>query len=162
MSIARNKYFGFSLIELLVAITILSILVAIAIPSYLTYKSKAKVGDAFQALEEYKLRTIKLMVKTGANPDIADILFPESDFADAVNSNNKYVTTQYVTQVHASIVNGSVLLGAKLKTSGEITSSNDYVYIAYQSNRWYCGTFAQSNSVVSSLLPSTCNKNTAL
>jgi prepilin-type N-terminal cleavage/methylation domain-containing protein len=158
----NKKHLGFSLVELLIAMVILSILVSIAIPSYRKYQAKVKVSDALHVVEEYKLRTVQLIAKTGANPTIADILYPEGDNAGYVDASHKTVTATYVDQVYANVVNGSVLIGARLLTSGDITSSNNYVYIAYINSRWYCGTFSQANSVTSSLLPSICNNNSSL
>ncbi len=58
----KNKFFGFSLFELMITLVILAILVAIAIPVYRNYVMRARRSDGIQALlaiqiaeEKYRL-----------------------------------------------------------------------------------------------------------
>jgi type IV pilus assembly protein PilA len=46
---------GFTLIELLIVVAIIAILAAIAVPTYLTYTSKAYFSEVIQATAPYKL-----------------------------------------------------------------------------------------------------------
>ena len=168
-----NKNLGMTLVELLVVVAILSILLTIAIPSYKSYAAKEKVTEAYLALEEYKIRTIKIAALYGAPsaawPDY--ILYPDGDISGggALGNNDKLLTKplNYVNQISAYLVGTSVLLGARLITSGDITATNNYVYIAYMPNlvsgvnmgyQWVCGTSGtKTNNVASSLLPSNCS-----
>lgn len=53
--IARKETKSFTLVELMIVITILAILVAAGIPSYLTYMQRASVTEAVSVLAQYKL-----------------------------------------------------------------------------------------------------------
>ena len=154
-----KEHLGFTLIELLVVITILAILSAIAMSSYRTYTAKARVADAFQALEEYKLRTIKVIAKKGSTPLSTEILFPDGDNIGKVNNNVKDVDLPYVNRIRVDIIGNDVLIGARLKDHGPIVQATSFLYIAYSNNKWICGTpNSKTNTLPSSLLPSICNK----
>ncbi len=156
---ANNKSAGITFIELLTVVAILAILATIITPSFTIYLAKVKVNEAYIALEEYKTRTIKLIALTGTTtPTSTAILYPDGDNTGYVNDNNKTVTNYtYVDRVSAYIISGSVLLGARLLTSGAITATNNYVYIAYVNNQWICGLSAtKTNDVNPNLLPINC------
>lgn len=72
---------GFTLIELIVVITILGILVAIAVPSILNY-----IGEANTAVEEANLRTAKSQV------GLAIALTPALDATGTTTTNVDGVT----------------------------------------------------------------------
>ena len=50
-----NKKSGFSLIELMIVITIIGILASIAVPIYKIYVIKAKLGSTLQFLDSFKI-----------------------------------------------------------------------------------------------------------
>lgn len=53
----QSKSAGFTIIELLIVIAIIGILALIAVPSYLSYTSKARFSEVIQATGPYKLAT---------------------------------------------------------------------------------------------------------
>jgi type IV pilus assembly protein PilE len=57
---------GFTIIELMVAIAIVSILVAVALPSYSNYVKRAKVPPALDALSSLAVRMEQRFQDTGA------------------------------------------------------------------------------------------------
>ena len=127
--------------------------------SYRAYSAKVRVADAFQALEEYKLRTIKVIARKGSTPSSTEILFPDGDTAGRVNDNVKNVDLPYVTRISVDIIGNNVLIGARLRDHGPIVQGASYVYIAYSSNKWICGTpNSKTNTLPSSLLPNICDK----
>lgn len=60
--------FGFSLIELMIVITIISILAAFAIPSYQVYTQRARFAEVISATEVFKM-AVALALQEGIPAD---------------------------------------------------------------------------------------------
>lgn len=79
---------GFSLIELLIAVVIIGILAAIAIPAYVDHIARGKIAQGVEALSEAKVRMEQVFnsqrtYKPGGNcPDMAPY-FTETPFSVA-------------------------------------------------------------------------------
>jgi len=60
---------GFSIVELLLALAILAILTAIAIPSYQGYVETSEIGRVIQEMKQIELSVENYQLDTGAYPD---------------------------------------------------------------------------------------------
>ena len=65
----RQRQQGFTLIELMIVVTIIAILSALAIPSYLNYTNRAKVVSALQRAAQVKIQVSEYFLATGSFPD---------------------------------------------------------------------------------------------
>lgn len=64
---------GVSMIEIIVVLTIISILAVVGIPSYQTYLIESRRSDAINALRENQLAIESYMQQFGVTPDANDI-----------------------------------------------------------------------------------------
>lgn len=83
----RRRNAGFTLIELMIAVSIIGILLSLSIPSYLDYAVRAKVAEAIQMAAANKVLITEFYISNGSLPDSK----AASGIAD--------VTTQYISSI---------------------------------------------------------------
>ena len=82
---ARNG--GFTLIELMIAVAIISILAAVAVPTYQDYTVRAKVSEALNVAASAKVSITEYYITEGKLPTTADeagIKTVETDYIQAM------------------------------------------------------------------------------
>ena len=85
MKVSRKSNSGFTLIELMVVVVIISILAGIAYPSYKNYTIKSKRSDAYSALTEAATDQEKFYSKYAFREQHGSIKFPEWFKCDHAN-----------------------------------------------------------------------------
>ena len=68
----QRVFKGFTLVEILVAITIIGLLAAIAVPVYQNYTTRARVAEALEFADAARTR-VEVALATGAQP-VTDLL----------------------------------------------------------------------------------------
>lgn len=62
----RRQQHGFTLLELLIVVTIIGILAAVAVPAYTDYTKKAKFSEVLSISDHYKTAVVNCIQNTGA------------------------------------------------------------------------------------------------
>lgn len=75
----RKKLTGFSLLEIVAALVLVAILVAIAVPSYNSYQQKSRRSDAIQTLLSIQLAEEQYRLKNNSYGTLADVWNNETD-----------------------------------------------------------------------------------
>ena len=119
---------GFSLMELMIVLAIISILVAIAIPSYQTYTRRAHYAEVVQAAAPYKIGVqecfqvtsnledchagengVPPTIESGQGSGLIQAINLANDSAIVVTPNNKYGITAKDTYILTPVIeNGSL------------------------------------------------------
>lgn len=142
---------AFSLIELLIVITIIGLLTAIAIPSFKTYVKKAKMVEIFTLADIHKLQLAEKIIN-GDTTNLNKIIKNPNELIDQleyINVNN----TQYVLKFTANMLKlGINPINNKSLTitfTGEENTDNQFI-------TWHC----QYTSGFKSFMPNVCTEIT--
>ncbi len=129
---------GFSLIEILIVITIIGILSAISVPAYLTYRNKAKVAQSLSFAHTIKTK-IAIMMDNGTSPSSINV-------ANGGNLSNETLPLEF------SIDAGSIII----TNAGGVANANLDFELQDQGNGrylWICKPGIGANTTY---LPSSC------
>lgn len=155
LHISKDKSnLGFSIMELLVVLVIISILATVAVPAYRSYIVRAKITEAMSVVESWKIKVsgyyadnekLPLTCGTAVGP-LADVTSPAPTVAKIMwcNTNNAIAAT-FSPSVGTELANKEIWLQASL--------SSDFI-------KWTCGTSTDvSKQIACKYLPDSCKQN---
>lgn len=134
---------GFTLIELMMVVTVIGVLASIAIPAYQGFMTKAKLSEAVVFLDAQKTPILEAVAINGALPVTAQPPIAIGDLADS----------KYIKAVsYNSSVSSSASVVVKLTGTGNSAIDDKYLALiasldATGSVSWVCGTAIANSSV---------------
>lgn len=133
---------AFSLIELLIVITIISLLTMVAIPSYKNYVIKAKMTEIFNLIDIHKLKLTEKIINNDTT-NINSTLNNPSELIEQleyININNKYAVklTTNMASLGISAINNNNLI---ITVTGEENKDNHLI-------NWTCQYTAGFKNIV--------------
>jgi len=115
MEDGRKK--GFTLIELMIALVIIAVLAAIALPQYNKYVARTQVAEAFVLLGPVKQALTLYYQENGKFPDQAAL--PNRHAALGIPRHNQYgASADYVQQIRVKRNSGQIQVRFKNATNG--------------------------------------------
>ena len=159
MECSQSKHHGFNLIELMIAVAIISIIASIAIPAYQASRARSIIsGEVLPILKKMSGDLTEYYLSQGSL----------SGFCSDYEANNP-VSTQYIHSIECSPKSGSkpVRLSARLKTSQmpDVFPNTPRVmfFPTLDDNGtmlWHCGYLSRADQrIPSKFLPKPCRSN---
>jgi prepilin-type N-terminal cleavage/methylation domain-containing protein len=90
----RNIHLGFNLTEILIAIAIIGVLSAVAVPSYSAYTIKSKTSDAISLFGTYK-RELALSLGQSENDQFGQVVSGLTDGSLTTHASNQVYNIRY-------------------------------------------------------------------
>ena len=130
---------GFTIIELMIVVTIIGILAAVAVPFYQNYIARAQISEAFIMIDSLKTPIVSYVGQNGICPDNA------SGSVDVIAQADSY-KGKYVARIATS--------GTVPNCTAEVTFVSSNISAAIQSTKIFVELHGQ-NSVSKCIFPQT-------
>jgi len=146
LKMVRGKR-GSTLIELLVVVTIAGILAAVAIPSYLDYRIKAKITEVTAAIDA--------LAQSASDYHASNRLFPNPDDASYADTtalaavSRKYANFTY----NSADYNSECILVAQFTNLSQVSGCNLIMNISISENQAYIKTYDGRSSLPVKYMP---------
>jgi type IV pilus assembly protein PilA len=142
------KQRGFTLIELMMVVSIVSILVAIAIPQYQEYSVRSKMSEAIAQFGAAKSSVAEYYQSQGSMP----MTGAQAGINEDIGS--KYVNSIVYTRTSATV---ATLVG-KMTTLGGVVANNDTVLLEGNATYSHVGWDCKPGTIPTRYLPGECRQ----
>jgi type IV pilus assembly protein PilA len=144
----KNRVLGFTIIELMIAVAIIGITSALAVPAYQNYVVRAKVTEGLSYMNQYKNEVMEYFSSTGHFPDTISNLTSNND------------TSTYVESIE---IHGGGLIYLKFRSIATYPSNLLFMKPSVTesgSMTWICANkLNNTTSLADEYVPSNCRNN---
>lgn len=161
--IPKKREAGFTLIELMIAIAIIGVLAAIAVPAFSNYLARARVSEAIQYAESCKTGYIEFYATRGSLPtSVADSNCPtvSTDNVASVNVTSSppaiQVTLKGANSALPSVIQGNIIVLQPLDSAGAKLTAGKTI------GNWLCsikGASGVATAEAKDLVPAICRND---
>jgi len=145
---ALNRSKGFTLIELMIVVSIIGILASIAVPSYQDYIAKAQIGEAIQLLDGAHSIIEEDVFQTATFPrDTSDL----TNLGVRIQGTYGHITTSANAEASTGTLKYTYTSGNSQLT---IANKNTVLFTRDINGIWLC-----SSTLPAKLVPKTCSTN---
>jgi type IV pilus assembly protein PilA len=155
---SNHKENGFTLIELMIVVSIIGILATIAIPSYQKYVIRAKLATAFVFLGSFKTDIVEYYTMYGRfpqqnDPQLKDI-FPINNISSKYLKSLEYVYKDDDTALMIATINPSIFPSYEHLTNPQLVfqATGNMSNVQFKCYRY-------KNSIPPAYLPSICRES---
>lgn len=146
LKMVRGKR-GSTLIELLVVVTIAGILAAVAIPSYLDYRIKAKITEVTAAMDA--------LAQSASDYHASNRLFPNPDDASYADTTAfAVVSREYANFTYTSADrNSTCMFVAQFSNLNPVNGCNLIMVISFEAKHGYIKTYDSHSTLPAKYMP---------